>query len=155
MKDWRVKQKMLIYLSPSHGHIYNQIKLFFAHKIDKNIDEMLIKKYLEDMINEGYVEAVKDPKGFLVYKLTTNGYFFLNQSGGYKRNQVIKIMSMIWTMAKIIAITINACAILYISILTYKATDKANDNKEERDRLNSVIDSLINVVTVDTIRPTR
>lgn len=109
-------------------------------------------KYLKKL---GYITSVwHKPKdgigvtpqsGYSSYKVSFEGFLFLEKSS-FKSQHRYEMWNKAFIRFKTIMAISISLSIVYISWLTYLATDKANDNLKETTRLNATIDSLKNEV---------
>jgi len=130
-----------------------------ATEITKELDFNLSTKetieILDKLTKDNYVIREIQDDDIAYYFSSFEGRLFLKE-GGYssrytnQRRKSISIATMTVT---------NAVIIIILTFLNYRATDKANHNKEEVAKLNSTIqhltkskDSLINIIYKDTTR---
>ena len=76
-----------------------------------------------------------------VIEFTPKGRVFFTQTGGYNKKESSKKVSLIYTKFKIALTAIASLAIISLTYLNYKATDKANDNTAMEDSLKSTINT--------------
>ena len=138
IKNHKIKDDLLRYLE-KQGETETDIR---AYASTVGLDYYIMRCFTEELIGDSLVTARHAKASDLdeVYvKIDYPGRFFLNQLGGYTKDHKIESNNEKYTIAKTIMTAISAAAIIFISVLNYMATDKANDNKTEFDKLNSVI----------------
>ena len=106
-----------------------------AEKI--NIDFYIISSLCDDLINEGFLinrnsVAVRDNKlaGDKFVQLSQKGRFLIKEEGGFKTKYTKYKYDKCWSIIKIIAVGINALAIIFISIWAVRVADRINNPKE-------------------------
>ena len=96
---------------------------------------------LDKLTKDGYVIREIQDNGIAFYFSSFEGrLFFLN--GGYFRDHKSKSSKIRKDNSITMVTIVTTVAMVFISYLNFKATDKANDNKEEVSKLNSKIEIL-------------
>jgi len=113
---------------------------------------------LDKLTKDGFVIKEIQSDDFAYYFSSFEGRLFF-KNGGYSKLHLQKKIKTIANKFIIILNTINIVAIIYLTFLNYRATDKANDNKEEVSKLNSTIkhltnsnDSLRNIIIINATK---
>ena len=109
-------------------------------KLDISTNELI--GILHKLEKDDFIKAeISDSNNICYYFSTFSGRFF-RENGGYKHeNKRKKQREKVNTLITITTI-INIVAMTIFTWMNYRATDKANDNKEELKILNSKIERL-------------
>lgn len=134
MKDHILKDRILyIIKDDSKNATVREISVVL------NIDDIITLAYIEAFIAMGYVfktdktKWVNDSNSQHLYGLKPQGFFFLNQLNGFTSIHNKDKWTRRLTIAKIIANTLNASAIIAIGLVGIWISNKSTDNKAKED----------------------
>jgi len=122
----------------SHYDISTELKSLKIDISNKEVYEILHKLEKDDFIKS----EINEHLNRLIYYSSTFGGRFFRDNGGYKSQQKSYKRKIIKDKFIITINVINIFAIIILTFFIYRATDKANDNKEEVKILNSKIERL-------------
>jgi len=130
-------------------------KLFNANKIDLSAKENI--EIADKLVKDKYVIKEIENNKIYYYSSFEGRLFF--QKGGYKSQYKYHKRKRIYDISMTVITIINIFAIIALTFLIYRATNKANDNRDENNKLNSKIehltksrDSLINVYKIIPVK---
>jgi len=141
-------------------------EVVIMERLSFKIDEQSLEIYLQELINYGFVNRKQTTFSIFdeviktdVYRITLQGLLFLEKTSFINKNKQDKI-KYTYTIAKITLTAVSSLAIIILTFLNYKTTDRANDNKQIIDKNNSIIyrltksnDSLLNIIRLHTFKP--
>ena len=129
-----------------------------TNELDIKLSTKEIIEILDKLTKDSFVIREIQDNDIAYYFSSFEGRLFF-KNGGYSKSASAQKIKTIANKFIIAINIINIFAIIGLTFLNYKATDKANDNKEEVTKLNSTIhhltkskDSLINIIYKDTTR---
>jgi|GEM_PF-1980202 len=129
-----------------------------AKEIELKITTKETIEILDKLTKDSFVIKQIFPGDIAYYFSSFEGRLFLN-NGGYSKSASAKKIKTIANKFIIAINIINIFAIISLTFLNYRATDKANDNKEQFFKLNNSIqhltksnDSLRNIILSDTTK---
>lgn len=110
-------------------------------EIDFNLSTKELIEILDKLTNDKFVIREIQTDEIAHYFSSFEGRLF-SKSGGYNSQQRIKKRKGLYNTSMAILTITNIVVIVVLTYLSYKATERANDNKEEVDKLHTKIEIL-------------